>query len=74
MCDKDRSDRTLFRTKSDRFSFIISATIGKSSAIEDSMALNFSTVTPPQPATLKLHILLERNNEGKAIASVLELP
>lgn len=38
------------------------------------MALNFSTVTPPQPATLKLHIVLERNEQGKAIASVLELP
>lgn len=38
------------------------------------MALNFSTATQPQPSTLKLHILLEYNDEGTAIASVLELP
>lgn len=38
------------------------------------MVLNFSTVTRTQPATLNLHIMLERNDEGKAIASVLELP
>lgn len=38
------------------------------------MALNFSTVTLPQPATLKLHILMEHKEEGQVIASVLELP
>lgn len=33
---------------------------------------NLSTVTPPQSTTLTLHILLERTEEGKVIASVLE--
>jgi predicted RNase H-like HicB family nuclease len=41
---------------------------------EESMAVNFSMATLPQSATLKLHILLKRNDEGNAIASVLELP
>ncbi|MBD2364325.1 hypothetical protein H6G36_24620 [Anabaena minutissima FACHB-250] len=38
------------------------------------MVINFSSTTLPQPENLKLHILLERNNEGNFIASVLELP
>lgn len=35
---------------------------------------NPSTVTPPQSTKLTLHILLERTETGKAIASVFELP
>ncbi|WP_242055741.1 hypothetical protein [Nostoc flagelliforme] len=38
------------------------------------MVINFSSVTLPQSENLKLHILLERNNEGNVIASVLEFP
>ncbi|MBW4632011.1 MAG: hypothetical protein KME30_08940 [Iphinoe sp. HA4291-MV1] len=38
------------------------------------MVINFSSVTQPQSEYLKLHILLERNNEGNVIASVLEFP
>lgn len=38
------------------------------------MVINFLNVTLPQPENLKLHILLERNNEGNVIASVLEIP
>lgn len=38
------------------------------------MIHNPSTVTPPQSSTFTLHILLERTETGKAIASVLELP
>jgi hypothetical protein len=36
------------------------------------MVINFFSVTLPQSENLKLHILLERNNEGNVIASVLE--
>ncbi|PSF36006.1 hypothetical protein C7H19_14775 [Aphanothece hegewaldii CCALA 016] len=35
---------------------------------------NPSTATPPQSTTLTLHILLERTEVGKTIASILELP
>ncbi len=38
------------------------------------MALNISTVTLPQSETLKLHILLERENLDLVKASVLEFP
>ncbi|MBD2502374.1 hypothetical protein [Anabaena azotica] len=38
------------------------------------MVMNFLNLTFPQPENLKLHILLERNNEGNFIASVLEIP
>ncbi|MDZ8187775.1 MAG: hypothetical protein RMX96_23360 [Nostoc sp. ChiSLP02] len=42
--------------------------------INKNMLINFSSVTLPQSENLKLHILLERNNEGNVIASVLEFP
>ncbi|NDJ25815.1 hypothetical protein GS682_30360 [Nostoc sp. B(2019)] len=38
------------------------------------MVLNISTVTLSQPENLKLHILLERDNQKKVTASVLEFP
>lgn len=38
------------------------------------MNASSSTVKPLQPTTITLHILLERTEEGKTIASVLELP
>jgi hypothetical protein len=38
------------------------------------MVINFSSVNLPQSENLKLHILLEHNNEGNIIASVLEFP
>jgi hypothetical protein len=38
------------------------------------MVINLSSITLPQSDNLKLHMLLERNDEGNVIASVLELP
>lgn len=38
------------------------------------MVLNFSTVNQSQSENLNLHFLLEYNNEGNVIASVLEFP
>jgi len=38
------------------------------------MVINFSTVNQPQSENLNLHFLLEKNNEGNVIASVLEFP
>jgi hypothetical protein len=38
------------------------------------MALNISTIALPQSENLKLHILLERENQENVIASVLEFP
>ncbi|MGF1674825.1 MAG: hypothetical protein ACFCUV_14250 [Rivularia sp. (in: cyanobacteria)] len=38
------------------------------------MVLNFSTTNQPQSENLNLHLLLEHNNEGNIIASVLEFP
>ncbi|MGB3656134.1 MAG: hypothetical protein WBA41_33640 [Rivularia sp. (in: cyanobacteria)] len=38
------------------------------------MVLNFSTANQPQSKNLNLHFLLEDNEEGNIIASVLEFP
>lgn len=38
------------------------------------MVINLSSITLPQSDNLKLHMLLEHNDEGNVIASVLELP
>ncbi|MCC5635705.1 hypothetical protein LC593_07535 [Nostoc sp. CHAB 5844] len=38
------------------------------------MVINLSSVTLPQSENLKLHILLERSDEGNVIAYVLEFP
>lgn len=38
------------------------------------MVLNFSTTNQPQSENLNLHFLLEQNNQGNIIASVLEFP
>ena len=50
------------------------AIIRKGLVIIKFMVINFSPVTLPESENLKLHILLERNNEGNVTASVLEFP